>query len=72
MPTPAESGFRHVWSTMPKLRVGMPPTILAIMPQMAKMLQTFTIRNSFYRKTDHESITHRQRRQGARPGMEID
>jgi len=28
MPTPAESGFRHGWSTMPKLRVGMPPTIL--------------------------------------------
>jgi len=27
MPTPAESGFRHGRSTMPKLRVGMPPTI---------------------------------------------
>jgi len=27
MPTPAEGGFRHGWSTMPKLRVGMPPTV---------------------------------------------
>jgi len=26
MPTHAESGFRHGWSTMPKLRVGMPPS----------------------------------------------
>jgi len=39
MPTPAEGGFRHGGNPMPKLRVGMPPTILAIMPQMAKMLQ---------------------------------
>jgi len=38
MPTPAESGFRHGWSTMPKLRVGMPPMILAVMPQTAKVL----------------------------------
>jgi len=38
MPTPAESGFRHGWSTMHKLRVGMPPTIFAIMTQMAKVL----------------------------------
>jgi len=41
MPTPAESGFRHGISTMPKLRVGMPPAILAIMPQMAKVLYRF-------------------------------
>jgi len=38
MPTPAESGFRHGWSTMLKLRVGMPPTVLAIMPNRAKVL----------------------------------
>jgi len=38
MPTPAESGFRHGRPTMPKLRVGMPPTILATMLQMAKVL----------------------------------
>jgi len=38
MPTPAESGFRHGRSTMPKLRVGMPPTIFAVMPQTAKVL----------------------------------
>jgi len=47
MPTPAESGFRHSISTMPKLRVGMPPTILAIMPQMAKMLLIFQL-SQFY------------------------
>ena len=39
MPTTAEGGFRHGIATMPKLRVGMPPTILAIMPQMAKVLR---------------------------------
>jgi len=39
MPTPAESGFRHGKSTMPKLRVGMPPTILAIVPQVADELR---------------------------------
>jgi len=39
MPTPAEGGFRHGTATMPKLRVGMPPTILVVMPKMAKMLQ---------------------------------
>jgi len=43
MPTPAEGGFRHGCSTMPKLRVGMPPTILAIMPQMAKVLRLFVV-----------------------------
>jgi len=43
MPTPAESGFRHGWSTMPKLRVGMPPMIFAIMPQMAKMLHKIKV-----------------------------
>jgi len=42
MPTPAESGFRHGWSTMPKLGASMTPVIFAmysIMPQMAKVLQ---------------------------------
>ena len=43
MPTPAEGGFRHGWSTMPKLRVGMPPTILAVMLHLAKVLPIFTI-----------------------------
>jgi len=38
MPTPAESGFRHGIATMPKLRVGMPPTIFAVMPQIDKVL----------------------------------
>jgi len=36
MPTPAGSGFRHGWSTMPKLRVGMPPMILAVMASGGK------------------------------------
>jgi len=39
MPTPAESGFRHGCPSMPKLRVGMPPTILAVILHLAKVLQ---------------------------------
>jgi len=35
---PLKAGLAHGLSTMPKLRVGMPPTILAIIPQIAKML----------------------------------
>jgi len=47
MPTPAEGGFRHGCNTMPKLRVGMPPTILAIIHQMATVLQFFQV-NGFF------------------------
>jgi len=40
---PLKAGLTHGWSTMPKLRVGMPPAIFAIMPQIAKMLLKFKV-----------------------------